>query len=255
MISIETKLNRMNKQFSKEEIYKLLYGDGTLALQYKQLKQFILKSIKERTSLGHVDVFIFLDPPRTAQSAIPFNLTRALKLVPVPLLRAVGGFMNKDLMKKLEKEPIHEFDPSLPSKGIKMAYLEVEDVGEFLNYFCDIKNPVDYLGLLKKFSEELVPRTADTAEKKRFITYFLDKYVYPSPKLFLIASSSIYSRPFLFWNVKRINAAYSALGNAVIKKIKSGHFMSETIPFPTSAGQGKLPVIAKEVLHFLETNL
>src|SRR3989344_8756432 len=248
---LQKRLSVIREVLTDEEVYELLYGDGILAQRYTRMKQMILNSIKQRIDAGPISAFVLLDAPRSFQTAVPFNLTRLLKHVPVQWLRKVGGLLNKMNVKSLEKEPVYPFNPSQPKTGVKFLTLEVEDVMEFLNYFCDVKNPPDYFHVLSFMAYKIPRKVVDSEAGKtaaRFINYFLDKYVTSVPMSYLVPSRSIVNRPMFFWNRKKIRMAYDIFGNVEIKAIKNSHFMSETSLFTTSAVQGKLPIVTREIL-------
>ncbi|HYD03297.1 MAG TPA: alpha/beta fold hydrolase, partial [Alphaproteobacteria bacterium] len=246
--------------FSDQDYNNAEFLEHMIASKYVELKQTILASLKNgRFSGAKIDSFILLSPPPKFQEVMPPNVALWLgKQNPKTLKTFIDACVNIPLKKDLlrSKNPI-EYSGN-KSGNIEFMFLRIPEAKEFMEYISAVKNPADYANLLLYFEK-----------KSDFIKYWLDKFVRPIPKLYIVGRYDALLKGFtlkllltqgLTIGKKRqteIEKVYALLGNS--KNVilpNTSHFLNEKDYLSINLRNELITDTGavKEILSFLNNN-
>ncbi len=160
---------------------------------YLLLKQIIIRALKESIfELQAVKCHVFMAPPPECKKAFP----------------------GLSLLKNSHNPLVKMARKGLNAQHGTMKYVgdfTIPDVGEFLDYFLTMKEPIDFLTLIEKMA---------AFKRKDGTLNFLEKYqkniLSRKPKLFVYGKKDILLRPFFFVSRQRLERFYKSCGNAAV---------------------------------------
>jgi len=245
-----------------------------IAQKYKDIKEVILNSVRSGRlrsgRFGIINSFILLGPPPKFQEVIPPAVARFIGGRNQKFAKRVTDtFINKPLkwnvLRKINplsplnrSSPVEYKGPDKNSPG-EFLFLRVPELKEFMEYVATVKNPCDYVELLKYF------RT-----KSEFIRAFLDRLVLPIPKLPIYGKWDSYLKGFtpkllltqgLTISKKRQEEISSILGligtrNPIVVP-RSGHYLNKDdyININLRSQMIQDSRVVRVMLHFLHETL
>lgn len=223
-----------------------------IAAYYKKIKEIILESLKSRDQLApfdFVDCCVLLSTP--AESKDAYIGASLLKKLPDKWIKKVweNRFHNPQVKLVMKEGNIFNYVDE-KTDATKWWYLRMENPIEFINYFTSLKEPGDFISLIK-----ILSNFSHKDGKTSFIDYYSKKYILATPKLFIYGKWDLLLRPFMPGSRKKLEETYRAYGNVSILQGNYGHILVEK-PFQRGGTVvGTNDVVLQNIINFLNKNM
>ena len=223
-----------------------------IAAYYKTIKEIILESLKSRDQLSpfyFVDCCVLLSMP--AESKDAYIGASLLKRLPDKWIKKVWEtiFHNPQVKLVMKEGNIFNYVDD-KTNATKWWYLRIENPIEFISYFTSLKEPGDFISLIK-----ILSNFSHKGGKTSFIDYYSKKYILTTPKLFIYGKWDLLLRPFMPGSRKKLEETYRAYGNVSILQGNYGHILVEK-PFQQGGTVvGTNDIVLQNIIIFLNKNM
>ncbi len=214
---------------------------------YTGLKQLILYSLKKGIQEhSNVTCYVFLAPPTNCKSVIPaLSLLKKLKHRTAKIV--FENMYHKPAVKQIYKEGnLSGYVPENKKEYIYWQFFKTKDSAGFLDYFLNMKEPIDFLTLV-----EQVIKLRHKDDMISFFEYYQKKYLLSKPKLFIYGTGDFYLKPFIPSVKRRLENFYESCGNAEIHHGAFSHVMMNNPRQQLAAVAVKNDKVTEMIIRFL----
>ena len=223
-----------------------------IAAYYKKIKEIILESLKSRDQLApfdFVDCCVLLSTPAETKDA--YIGTSLLKRLPNKWIKKVWEATVHNAQVKLVMKEGNIFNYVDEKTDVtKWWYLRMENPAEFINYFTSVKEPSDFISLIK-----ILSNFSHKDGKTSFIDYYSKKYILATPKLFIYGKWDMIIRPFMPGSRKHLEEVYRAYGNVSIIRGNYAHVLTKNPLQQLAVVAGTSDVVLQNIINFLSKNM
>lgn len=229
------------------------YFRRELEKTFVEIKRLVLYSLKKGiVENSGVNAYVFLALPGNARQFIP-GLSCLRKVRVSWTKKLIEVILHNPSVKVQYKEgnPMKYVERPLEPGEARWLFLTTKELPELLEYLSKMKDPKDFL----KLAEDLSEFKNKESDAESFFGYYLKKYIWAKPKLFVYGNLDTFLRPFLPGNRGRLEHYYKSCGNALVTHGTFTHMISEkrfkqiTTQVATHSGTTEI------VLRFLDKNV
>lgn len=238
----------MKKDKDSSEIIAL---NAKIDSSYTKLKELILYSLKKGIQEhSNVACYILLALPVNVKGAIP-AMSILKKLSHRWVKKVFENVWHNRLVKQFYKEgnPVG-YTPENKEEYFYWGFFKTKDTSEFLNFFLNMKEPIDFLTLI----EQLI-KFKHKDKMVSFFEYYQKKYLLLKPKMFIYGTKDLFLKPFLPFRKKRLERFYESCGNAEIHHGAFSHVMTNNPKQRFAAVVLKNDKVTELIIRFLDRNL
>ncbi|HIG98805.1 TPA: alpha/beta hydrolase [Candidatus Woesearchaeota archaeon] len=220
---------------------------------FGEIKQLVLNALRKRiVDRSDGNCYVFIELPGNAKNFIP-GLSCLRKVRIDWTKKLIEVILHNPTVKIIQKagNPVNYIETPQGPDEARWLFLTTRKLPELLEYLSKMKDPKDYLKLVEELSAF---KNKDDAES--FFGYYLKKYVWLKPKLFMYGKYDIILRPFLPGGRKRLEHYYTSCGNALVIRGDYSHMVSNQGRMITGAALTVThePTTA-QIIRFLENNI
>ncbi len=245
---IEKESNLILQDKDSNEILRLNQKIDSL---YSELKQIILYSLKKGIQENSsVSCYILLAPPLNCKKAIP--VMGLLKRLDHKWAKRIFEYLfHKPAIKQIYKEGnLIGYVSENKEDYIYWKFFKNKNISEFLIYFLNMKEPIDFLRLI----EDLI-KFKQKDDAVSFFEYYQKKYLLAKPKMFIYGTRDLYLRPFMPFGKMRLENFYESCGNSEIHHGVFSHIMMNDPNQQLTSIKLKNDRVTELIIRFLDKHL